>query len=195
MAARARPCAARTRLFELIATPIGALRAPPHRSFAASYSTPQKYIKSIELGPPTSRAFFFPQRLWNKRSPAPAPPIAASLILPAIFLGSNYVFYILTVCCMIDMHINVMHISVILRGFSRGPSLFWSIWGQNYKYNVPPPISQLRWSLWRYEWYIEKTPRKFQFGKKSAKVYHCLYSSTEQLQVALWTYIFLTLGF
>ncbi|MFN9903079.1 MAG: hypothetical protein ACK55Z_30775 [bacterium] len=33
--------------------------------------------------------------------------------------------------------------------------------------------------------YVEKTPRKFQFGKKSAKVYHCLYSSTEQLQVAL----------
>ncbi len=32
---------------------------------------------------------------------------------------------------------------------------------------------------------IEKTPRKFQFGKKSAKVYHSLYSSTEQLQVAL----------
>jgi hypothetical protein len=31
--------------------------APAHRSFAAS----QKYIKSIELGPPTSKAFFFPQ--------------------------------------------------------------------------------------------------------------------------------------
>jgi hypothetical protein len=30
-----------------------------------------------------------------------------------------------------------------------------------------------------------------QFGKKSAKVYHCLFSSTEQLQVALLTYIFL----
>jgi hypothetical protein len=37
------------------------------------------------------------------------------------------------------------------------------------------------------EYYIEKTPRKFQFGKKSAKVYHCLCSSTEQLQIALWT--------
>jgi hypothetical protein len=32
---------------------------------------------------------------------------------------------------------------------------------------------------------IEKIPRKFQFGKKSAKVYHSLYSSTEQLQMAL----------
>jgi hypothetical protein len=29
---------------------------------------------------------------------------------------------------------------------------------------------------------------------KAAKVYHSLYSSTEQLQVALWTYIFLWLG-
>jgi hypothetical protein len=32
------------------------------------------------------------QRLWNVRSPALAPPIAASLILPAIFLGTNYVY-------------------------------------------------------------------------------------------------------
>ena len=43
--------------------------------------------------------------------------------------------------------------------------------------------------------YVVKTPRKFQFGKKSAKVYHCLYNSTEQLQVALWTYMFLMFGF
>ncbi len=41
---------------------------------------------------------------------------------------------------------------------------------------------------------IEKTPRKCQFGKKSAKVNHSLYSSTEQLQVALWTFMFLKLG-
>ncbi len=33
-----------------------------------------------------------------------------------------------------------------------------------------------------------------QFGKKSAKVYHSLFSSTEQLQVALWTVMFLNLG-
>ncbi len=39
-----------------------------------------------------------------------------------------------------------------------------------------------------------KTPRKFQFGKKSAKVYHSLYSSIEQLKVALWTYMFLKFG-
>ncbi len=33
-----------------------------------------------------------------------------------------------------------------------------------------------------------------QFGKKSAKVYHLLYSSTKQLRVALWTYMFLKFG-
>jgi hypothetical protein len=39
-AARARPCAERTRLFWLINSPKGALRAPPvHRKFAASYSS------------------------------------------------------------------------------------------------------------------------------------------------------------
>jgi hypothetical protein len=31
-------------------------------------------------------------------------------------------------------------------------------------------------------------------AKKSAKVYHSLNGSTEQLQVAWWTYIFLWLG-
>ena len=56
MAARARPCAARTRLFELIATPNGALRAPPRplrlRCFLFD---PQKYLQPIELGPPSGR--------------------------------------------------------------------------------------------------------------------------------------------
>ncbi len=33
---------------------------------------------------------------------------------------------------------------------------------------------------------IQRKPREIsQFGKKSAEVNHCLYSSTEQLQVAL----------
>ena len=40
--ARARPCAARTRLFGLIDMPNGALRAlPAYRSFAASYLPPK----------------------------------------------------------------------------------------------------------------------------------------------------------
>ncbi len=64
----------------------GAARPPPSR--------PQKYLQSIELGPPTSRAFFFPldprgYEIWCPL--APAPLIVASLVLPAIFLGSNYV--------------------------------------------------------------------------------------------------------
>ncbi len=33
------------------------------------------------------------------------------------------------------------------------------------------------------------------FGKKSTKVYHSLYRSIEQLQVALWTFMFIMLGF
>ncbi len=51
------------------------------------------------------------------------------------------------------------------------------------KYNVP--AAHRSFAVPSGEKYIEKTPRKFQFGKKSAKVYHCLYSSTVQLQVAL----------
>jgi hypothetical protein len=42
--------------------------------------------------------------------------------------------------------------------------------------------------------YIEKPREMSQFGKKSAKVYHCLYRSIEQLQVALWTFMFIMLG-
>jgi hypothetical protein len=53
------------------------------------------------------------------------------------------------------------------------------------KYNVPchhscaDPTSDIN------DIYVEKTPRNVPVGKKSAKVYHCLYSSIEQLQVAL----------
>jgi hypothetical protein len=48
----------------------GRCAPPAHRSFAASYSPP-KLNKSIELGPPTSWAFFFP--LDHRTSPAPCP--------------------------------------------------------------------------------------------------------------------------
>jgi hypothetical protein len=85
--------------------------APPRPSqLRCLLFDPQKYLQSIKLGPPTSRAFFFPlhglQRLCNMRSPAP---------LPA---------HILTVCCITDMHINDIHISVILRGFWEGQAFF-----------------------------------------------------------------------
>ena len=40
-----------------------------------------------------------------------------------------------------------------------------------------------------------ENPAKYpSLAKKSTKVYHSLYSSTEQLQVAWWTYMFLKLG-
>jgi hypothetical protein len=68
--------------------------APPRPSQLRCFLFgPQKYLQSIELGPPTSRASFFPMdhRGYEIWGPSPAPPIAALLILPAIFLGSNYV--------------------------------------------------------------------------------------------------------
>ncbi len=43
--------------------------------------------------------------------------------------------------------------------------------------------------------YMSRKPREMsQFCKKSAKLYHCLYSSIEQLQVALWICMFLKFG-
>ncbi len=59
--------------------------APPYPSQLRCFSfDPQKYIKSMELGPPTSEAMKY-------EVPCPHPPIAASLILSAIFWGQNYV--------------------------------------------------------------------------------------------------------
>ncbi len=44
-------------------------------------------------------------------------------------------------------------------------------------------------------WLYCRKPREIsQLDKKSAKAYPSLYSSTEQLQVALWSYMFLKLG-
>jgi hypothetical protein len=93
LAARARPWAARTRLFGLIDTPNGALRAPPaRRSFAVSYSTPKNIYKIYRTWAAHVKGFFFSldHRGYQIGGPlSPAPPIAASLILPAIFLGSQ----------------------------------------------------------------------------------------------------------
>ncbi len=41
---------------------------------------------------------------------------------------------------------------------------------------------------------FRENPAKIPVWEKSAKVYHCLYSSIEQLQVALWIYMFLKSG-
>ncbi len=55
-----RPCAARTRLFQLIATPNRALRAPPaHCSFAAYNSTLKNKINMSNLGRPNLGLFSF----------------------------------------------------------------------------------------------------------------------------------------
>ncbi len=73
----ARPCAARTCFFELIATQKRAQRAPPPLPIAASL---------LLIRPPKIYKIY---RTWAV--PAPAPLIVASLILPAIFCGQNYV--------------------------------------------------------------------------------------------------------
>jgi hypothetical protein len=94
LASRARPCAARTRLFGFSATPNGALRAPPaHCSFAASYSTPKNIYNLSNLSRPRPGllSFQWTTEAMKYEVPSPTPPIAAVLILPAIFLGSNYV--------------------------------------------------------------------------------------------------------
>ncbi len=57
LAARTRPCAARTRLIGLIATPNG--RAPAHRSFAASCSTPKTKWNLSNSGRPRHGLFSF----------------------------------------------------------------------------------------------------------------------------------------
>jgi hypothetical protein len=152
--------------------PNGALRAPPlpaHRSFAAYFFDPQKYIKSIQLGPPMSRTFFFPlDRRGYGRSPAlrpthssfadPSGNILGSKLYTGATIRTNFfrfifslvfgslpfvilffffspfqfllillllyfkLFVVLQTCILIIY----VHISVILRGFSKGPSFFYS---------------------------------------------------------------------
>ncbi len=85
LTARARPCAARTRLFGLIATPNGALRAPPptHRSFAASYLTPKNLLNPSNLGRPRQGLFPFHRTAEAMKYEVhlpPAPPIATPFL-------------------------------------------------------------------------------------------------------------------
>jgi hypothetical protein len=67
---------------------------PAHRSFAVSYLTPKNILNLLNLGRPSQRPFSFH---WNTEAMKyevhlpPASPIAALLILPAIFWGQNYV--------------------------------------------------------------------------------------------------------
>ncbi len=74
MAARARPCAARTRLFGLIVTLNGALRAPPPPIAAASYSTPKNIYSLSNLGRPRQGLFSFHWTTEAVKYEVPCPP-------------------------------------------------------------------------------------------------------------------------
>ncbi len=62
---------------------------PAHRSFAVSYLTPKNVLNLSNLGCPRQGPFSF-HRNTEVHLP-PASPVAALLILPAIFRGQNYV--------------------------------------------------------------------------------------------------------
>jgi hypothetical protein len=135
---------ARTRLFGLIAMQNRALRAhPPCPSQLRCFSfEPQKYMKFIELGPPTSKAFFFPlDYMQTEEAMKYEVPfflfdilffffspfyflliplfLSFSLISILFFVFLFFSSYILN-CFLYYRH----NASVILSGFPRGPSLF-----------------------------------------------------------------------
>ena len=135
LAARARPCAARTRLFGLIATPNGALRTPhlrPSQLRCFSFD-PKKFIKSVELGPPTSRAFFFPQDHRGYEISAlfvilfflisSYSSLLILLFLPLLILLVGAMLRLLFISSYILNCSLYYDMSAILRGFSRGSSL------------------------------------------------------------------------
>jgi hypothetical protein len=94
---------------------------------------PQKYIKSVELGPPTSRAFFFPQDhrgyeisvlfvilffLISSYS-----SLLILLFLPLLILLVGAMLRLLFISSYILNYSLYYDMSAILRGFSRGSSL------------------------------------------------------------------------
>jgi hypothetical protein len=85
-----RPCAARTRLFGLIATPNGALRAPPPRPLQLRCFK----LNLSNWGRPRHGPFPFHRNTETMKYEVhlpPASPIAALPILPALFWGQIYV--------------------------------------------------------------------------------------------------------
>ncbi len=76
--------------------PNGALRAPPPRpsQLHCCLFDPQKYIKSIQLWPPTSRTFFFPlyRRGYEVPCPRPAPSgnILGSKVYTSATIRTNF---------------------------------------------------------------------------------------------------------
>jgi hypothetical protein len=67
---------------------------PAHRSFAVSYFTPKNILNLSNLGHPRQGSFSFHRNTEAMKYVVhlpPASPIAALLILPAIYWGQNYV--------------------------------------------------------------------------------------------------------
>jgi hypothetical protein len=149
----------------------------------------------LELRPPESWVSFFPlyhrsYEIWGLLPRSP--PIAALLIIPAIFWGQNYVL-VLVYWCVLMMYsfcndVQFLYTYPSFWGvFRRGQAFFIFVFSLLY-YILP--LLTVFFSSHNLTVCCRETPRKFQFAKKSAKVYHCLYSSTEQLQMALWTFMF-----
>jgi hypothetical protein len=70
------------------------------------------------------KSFFLSTGAMKYRVPCPRPANRSFADPSGHILGSNYGFHILTVCCITDMHINDLHISVIYEGFFEGAKPF-----------------------------------------------------------------------
>ncbi len=143
-------------------------------------------------------------------SPPPRPAHRSFADPPAIFLGSNYVpmrpyalifsfffffysFWIFSFCYSLLFLLSFsissyssLLILLFLSLISSYSSLLILLFLSLLILLIPaPPVAASLAFTALLMIYIDKTPPKFQFGKKSAKVFYSLHSSTEQLQVAL----------
>jgi hypothetical protein len=81
--------------------PTGRCAPPPRPSQLRCFLfDPKKYLQSIELGPPTSRAFFFPKKAMKNEVPCPRPahssfadPSGNILVVKLCFLYFNCLLY------------------------------------------------------------------------------------------------------
>ncbi len=178
-----------------------AARPPPHRSFAASYSAPKLNkiyrTRAAQVMGFTFFVFFlFLYSFWSFLFVILflffSPFLITSYSSIFILLNSSYSSYssrtILRLLIFRFLYFNLFVVlqthectGATIRPYFCVLSFFIVFWTFVFV------ILFLFFSL-------HKTPRKIQFGKKSAKVYHSLYSSAEQRQVTLWTYMFLKLG-
>ncbi len=111
--------------FAFIATLNGALRAPhAHRSFAASYSTPKNIYNLSNLGRQRQGFFSFH---WTTEAMKYATIRPNSFVFSFFYSFPDLFFLLFSFSSLLY----ITDISAILRDFSRGPSLFCSIWGHN----------------------------------------------------------------